>query len=367
MHDAFAPRPAKDAVVFVLTIGRAESPDAPTDEELERWEDSRETWSELGSMTSALLKRLNRMQCREHGCATKVWDVDRWGDKVGRWTCMGRCEPHGGRWCSVIEQHRVKAGQAHAWPHVNLVVFWPWLARKVRAWKSRGKVTRNVRVALVDGKSVYEDKRVEDGRIPTGEILEHVVGARWGYQSWAETIRSKDGLAGYFGKIAGEASGELSKTTQLPLHAPQGFRRLRSGRGFLAPRFKRKALCGTIISKVGSRGWRSMARGGDVRVFVADVPPRYRPSEPTRWLDMREGVVYTEHWPGWSQLDSPPVIGGDPRHRPQVLVLDLREGTHRVRQKNGEHTDGDLGAEPLADVVEDETRPTNVVPLFGGR
>lgn len=60
-----------------------------------------------------------------------------------------------------------------------------------------------------------------------------------------EAARNADALAGYLAKLAAEQDtptppgvGEVVKLTQLPVHAPRGFRRLRSSRGFLPPKPK---------------------------------------------------------------------------------------------------------------------------------
>lgn len=62
--------------------------------------------------------------------------------------------------------------------------------------------------------------------------------AGWGYMATIERARSVERVAAYISKVAvGEvAAAEVSKTSQLPWHAPPGTRRLRSSRGFLEPR-----------------------------------------------------------------------------------------------------------------------------------
>lgn len=281
-------------MLLVFTLARSESPDPPTQAELARWGDPAQSWPELGATLSAWLKRMNRMACDEHGaCRWPELYYDGQGRLRTRWRCRGLCESHGSRWVSVVEQHRPKPPNYHAWPHLNVVVAWPWLARKVKAWGDRGKVKRN-------------DKLVEDGRIPLGPILEHTVGAGFGYQSWALVAQDTDALAGYIGKVAGETTGEISKLTQRPISAPAGFRRLRSGRGFLPKPFASK-MGGTLVARVKNFdgetiGYRCMARPTEgVRTYVHDGPPEWT-GGPTRWIDVRNKMVYHPDWPGWAEL-----------------------------------------------------------------
>ena len=312
ISDAFRRYEPSDCVFLVLTLGRSTSPAPPTDAELERWADPAQSWPALGGMHSALFKRLNRLACDEHGgCRYPELYYDGKDRLRQRMRCRGLCESHGSRWVSVVEQHRPKPPNYQAWPHLNVVVAWPWLARKLRRWK-RGQVER-------------KGKQVEDGRIPTGDILEHVVGAGFGYQSWALVAHDTDALAGYVGKIAGETIGEVSKLTQRPVAAPFGFRRLRSGRYFL-PRPLKSNASGTIVARVFDHagrpiGWRAMARATKgVRTFVADGPPEFCMG-PTRWVDMRNKLVYHPSWPGWAELELDPA----------AFELRLLETAHRVR------------------------------------
>lgn len=265
-------------------------------------------------MLSKWLKRLNRMACIEHGgCRWPELYYDRENRLRQRWRCRGLCESHGSRWVSIVEQHRPKAPYYRAWPHLNVILVWPWLARKLRGW-GRGLIEEN-------------GELIDDGRIPLGPILEHTIAAGFGYQSWALLAYNTDGLAGYVGKIAGEISGEVSKLTQRPIAAPQGFRRLRSGRGFLMKPFTSK-VGGTLVGRVRDHegnviGYKCMARPSKgVRTYVANGPPRWCDG-PTRWIDMQARVVYQPDWPGWAELTEDPLafdIQIRPRGPPCRLV-----------------------------------------------
>ncbi len=353
MKDAFEPYPAQDCVLLVLTLARAESPDPPTDEELERWGSPDQAWPELGNMLAKFLKRLNRMQCRECGCYGPVtyWTKPRvWrgkmrpARKVTRKRCRGQCSPHDSRWVSIVEQHRPKFPDFRAWPHLNVLIAWPWLAAKVRSWGNRGTVERKGKV-------------VEDGKIPTGEILEHCVGADFGYQSWAMVAQDREALAGYFAKIAGEAVGEVSKLTQLPLAAPRGFRRLRSGQGFLPRRFaskrggclvgrarchvcgaKDQCECARFEGERYQRAHQAMSRAErGVQTRVENGPPTYRPERPTRWIDWAAKEVYHPDWPGWQLLEPAEAqceARGSPTQGGAVIHLDLRDSRAPPRTKH---------------------------------
>lgn len=301
MADAFAPFRATDCVLLVFTFARAESPDPPTEAELERWGSPDQAWPELGDMLARWLKRMNRLQCVEVGCfgdVTYTTKPRKWRGKVRparvvtRKRCRGECTPHESNWCSVVEQHRPKPPKYQAWPHLNVLVAWPWLAAHIRAWR------RKDIIVIRNG----EDVATEDGRIPVGPLLEHAVASDFGYQSWAMVARNKAKLVSYFAKICGEAVGEISKLTQRPLAAPRSFRRLRSGRGFLAPRFK-STCTGALIGQTDDGRPQPVSRATTgVRTYCEEGPPTYRPQDPTRWLDVKNRRVYEPSWAGWAEL-----------------------------------------------------------------
>ena len=283
--------------MLVLTLARSTSPDAPTAEEVERWSDPAQSWPALGERLARLLKRLNRLACKAHGaCAWAELYYDGRGRLRQRSVCRGLCSRHESRWVSVVEQHRPKPPSFAAWPHVNVVVTWPWLADQIRSWR-RGTVPHK-----------KTGKPTEDGRVPTGDVLEAIVGAGFGYQSWALVADSTKALAGYFVKIAGETVGEVSKLTQRPVSAPAGFRRLRSGRGFL-PKPYSSRVSGTLVTSIrdadgGVVGYQCVGRPTKgVRVVVAHAPPEWTGHGSIRWIDLKNKVVYQPTWVGWAALE----------------------------------------------------------------
>lgn len=170
------------------------------------------------------------------------------------------------RWVAVIEQHETGV------PHVNLVMHCPewakWLETRRLARLRNGQTPRTARLI-----ANTLDRRDEIDQVWFRMLNE----CGFGFASTAEQVRKKEEVLGYTASVArhademagrvkrihveGEASagknkrrrrrrrcahnplrmlGELAKKRQLPTRAPKGFRRLRSGRGFLPPRQKGK-------------------------------------------------------------------------------------------------------------------------------
>lgn len=169
----------------------------------------------------------------------------------------------GKRWIAVIEQHETGV------PHVNLVMHCPawasWLETRRLERKRNGQRDRTARLI-----ANTLDRRDDMDRVWLKMLNE----CGFGFASTAEQVRSKGEVLGYCAGVArhadataarmahlyvGEDSaakkpsrrrrrrrskdplrmlGELAKKRQLPLRAPKGFRRLRSGVGFLPPRHK---------------------------------------------------------------------------------------------------------------------------------
>jgi hypothetical protein len=85
-----------------------------------------------------------------------------------------------------------------------------------------------------------------------GALAAPLAAAGWGRQSSAEAARSVDAVCGYAVKLAGlhdASAGELAKITQVPTNAPERFRRLRAGKGFLPPRKHDEAVTGCLMRR----------------------------------------------------------------------------------------------------------------------
>jgi hypothetical protein len=154
----------------------------------------------------------------------------------------------------VVEQHR------SGWPHLNVLAVCPALARDRREhYRRRRECGGTKRQAiLVDSSGAID-------------LARHVVGAGFGIQSSCEAAQSHEKLASYFAGLSDEplgatskrgdmqidpgyvdgAAAEISKLIQTPTAAPSGFRRLRSGVGFLPKRLKRQGWTGVLVGRNG--------------------------------------------------------------------------------------------------------------------
>lgn len=188
--DACAEYDARGFVYFVLTIDR----EGYYRGGRRPFRDVKHAYKSLSRMSELLLKRLRRWQKSQ-------------GMRV-----------LGSEWFAVVEAH--KSG----WPHLNLVIHSPQLARMLDQQQTADRAA---------GMSRRDASKLR------GELREMALGAGWGPQSIAERARDREALAGYVTKLAGfadAAAGEIAKITQAPTSAPPRFRRLRSGKGFLPPR-----------------------------------------------------------------------------------------------------------------------------------
>lgn len=201
IRDAFAPIEDHAVCFLVLTLdwngfygGRA-------------WESLSDAYRELSRMSRNFLASLNRWLRREG------------------------MDPVGSRWVQVVEAH--KNGR----PHINLLCASSGLARYLRANTGTG----------VGGRGV-----------PAGPLRDLLERAGFGRASSAEPCRNRGGAAGYLVKLAGKLGddvkrlgAEVAKLTQVPLAAPKNFRRLRSGKGFLPPRYRSEEWTGAVVDENG--------------------------------------------------------------------------------------------------------------------
>lgn len=201
---------------LVLTIDRAGHFSG------EPWSDAQTAYRSLSEMSRKWLKRFRRY------CG-----------RVG-WTDPGN------RWAMVIEAH------ASGWPHANLMLFCPELASALAHEKeARELAGLTGRDSIKLGTRYTPERGYTKGpRAMLGDISTET---GWGLESTADAARSNDALAGYIVKLAGHPDanvGELAKLTQTPKAAPFKFRRLRSGKGFLPPRYKNPEYTGALVKRV---------------------------------------------------------------------------------------------------------------------
>jgi len=177
-------------------------------------------------------------------------------------------------WAAVVEAHR------SGWPHVNLLLYAPSLARELE----------QTRRARIDAGATPRQSILVGGK-----LADCVVSTGWGLQSTAEVAHSTDAIAGYIVKLAGQHDatvGEISKLTQAPLNAPVRFRRLRSGKGFLPPRHKGRHT-GVLLR-------RRPSREGDEEICSVNPPRDPNQTEAVQaaiaaeWQLIREGQAAPE-------------------------------------------------------------------------
>jgi hypothetical protein len=221
-----------------------------------RWTDVNEAYSQLGTMTRATLGRIGRL-----------WGPDVALERSGRSRELRTVRKLGNRWVAVVEAHR------SGWPHVNLLVWCPELAELLRAEHAQRLEDPEVADALALARDAWRSgepltneirERARRATVAGGPVLELLEASGWGRQSTAEAARSTEALAGYVVKLAGlhdAAIGEVAKVTQVPMNAPQRFRRLRSGKGFLPPRHSDPEVTGCMVRRrVSAQGdWEIVA------------------------------------------------------------------------------------------------------------
>lgn len=159
------------------------------------WKDEQEAFKALSRMSRNFLARLRR-----------------WHERNG-WSEFGN------RWVATVEVQR------NGWPHLNLMIHSPGLAQ----W--------------------LEDSGTSQ---LSGELRDHAVASDWGSVGYAERARSRDGLAGYITKLAGDHGrkvGEIAKLTQAPTNARMKLRRIRAGKGFIATKEKNEEWTGIMLRR----------------------------------------------------------------------------------------------------------------------
>lgn len=166
------------------------------------WPDVNAAYRELSRMTRNFLARLRRAYGHEPGSS----------------------------WVAVVEAHR------SGWPHVNLLAYAPSLAAELAAQQCDHRPEEPARQRI----------------LLAGHLLRTAEATGWGRQSTAEVARSKDAIASYIVKLAGQhdaSVGEVAKITQAPMNAPERFHRLRSGKGFLPPRHRNPNVTGVLVRR----------------------------------------------------------------------------------------------------------------------
>ena len=208
------------------------------------WADVTAAYRALGKMTRATLGKIGRQ-----------WGAETVLERSGRSSELRTVRKLGNRWVAVVEAHR------SGWPHVNLLVWCPELAELLRQEHAdrledpeTGDAVALARDAWARGEPIPAGvrERARRATVLSGALRDLAEASGWGRQSTAEAARSAEAIAGYVVKLAGQhdaSAGELAKITQAPLAAPERFRRLRSGKGFLPPRHSDPNVTGCLMRR----------------------------------------------------------------------------------------------------------------------
>lgn len=254
IREAMEPLDPSGWCFFVLTLDRNAYLGG------KRWTDVNEAYSELGRLCRATLGRIGRL-----------WGPEVVLEKGGRSGELRIVRKLGNRWVGVVEAHR------SGWPHLNLLVWCPELAELLRSEHADRLEDPEVADAVALARDAWKNgeplpelvrERARRATLAGGRVLELLRESGWGHQSTAEAARSTEALAGYVVKLAGmhdAAVGEVAKITQVPMNAPERFRRLRSGKGFLPPRHKDPEVTGCMVR-------RRVSAEGDWEIVAVNAP-----------------------------------------------------------------------------------------------
>lgn len=256
IKEAFDPLDPSGFVFLVLTIDRNGFFGG------RKWRSADEAFRELGDIAQSLLYRLRS-----------------WIARPARRGGLGGVS-FKNQWVGVVEAHR------SGWPHYNLVIYAPDLARHLRT------------TAPTRPEGHADSCRCRDCResiLVSGDLRKLVLAAGFGAQSTAEPIHgTKEAVAGYIVKLAGHAeegahafAGEVAKITQVPMNAPERFRRLRSGKGFLPPRRINPEVTGTLVR-------RQVESNGTVTVMPLHRVPTESVAEIVSCCHIEEEVAHAE-------------------------------------------------------------------------
>jgi hypothetical protein len=217
--------------------------------------------------------------------------------RLRRWQVQMGMEPLKNQWLATVEAHR------SGWPHVNLVVWSPELAAYVREHRQRAD-----KRSACGGCGVQGCGECREATLLWGPLLDHAMSSGWGRISTLEAVRegNTERVCGYIVKLAGmheQSAGEVSKLTQLPTCAPERFRRLRSGKGFLPPRYKDDRYTGTLVR-------RFIERDGTCTVQPLQAVAPERAPDVERCCAHEETLAHQEFaaWAKRQELIRPPVV-----------------------------------------------------------
>lgn len=163
---------------------------------------------------------------------------------------------------ATVESHR------SGWPHLNVILVSPTLAKSVEKaevglenWERKAK-GRELAARCIGDMLV----KTGFGRIAFLESAMAIAGEKDRIAAYISKLAGQTGTAwdgegrGLVDSIEGRVIGEIAKLSQVPTRAPEGFRRLRSSKGFLPPAQScSEEYTGGIYDEAGDEVGRSSA------------------------------------------------------------------------------------------------------------
>lgn len=231
------------------------------------WTDVNEAYAALGKLTRKTLERIGR-----------TWGPESRLERSGRSKRLRTVRKLGNRWFSVVEAHR------SGWPHVNLVLWCPELAEELARARAEALSDPEVADAVELARDAWTRKETvpeavkalaRKASLASGAVRELLEDAGWGRQSTAEEARDLSAVISYSAKLCGlhESSlGELAKITQVPMAAPERFKRLRAGKGFLPPRAHNPEVTGVLVRRVQASAMGGFYDGRIWRILPVNPP-----------------------------------------------------------------------------------------------
>ncbi len=246
------------------------------------WADVTAAYRALGKMTRATLGKIGRQ-----------WGPETVLERSGSSSELRTVRKLGNRWVAVVEAHR------SGWPHVNLLVWCPELAELLRNEHAERLEDPEIANAVALARDAWTRKEhvpqavremARQATTVAGAVRALLEECGWGRQSTAEAARSSEAIAGYVVKLAGQhdaSAGELAKITQAPMAAPERFRRLRSGKGFLPPRHSDPNVTGCLMR-------RRRSAAGDWELCAINRPKDAAQEEPIERAARAEHALIDE-------------------------------------------------------------------------
>lgn len=136
-------------------------------------------------------------------------------------------------------------GGLHLWDRLRKRFIREWgKLRYVQTWESHRSGKPHVNIAI-SNENFYTACVMDWRLIRRQWVKPHARASGFGRIAHVTTAYDRDGLAGYFVKLARELTGTVHKD-QIPYSAPPHFRRLRASQGLLPPAYKNDDISGRL-------------------------------------------------------------------------------------------------------------------------